>query len=172
MVDSQKEVYRYIGLHSPPAWARNAEAANGFCILGTNAKSSVPALVKIYEQNLSPDSQDCTAVALGGIGPMASEAVPALLKVARDSTNLARLHSIDALGQIHANAEIVVPMLTSCLSDGGRSIPERAARALGRFGTNAQPAIPVLTQLLNDPKKSVRYDARLAIKQITLEADP
>jgi hypothetical protein len=46
-----------------------------------------------------------------------------------------------------------------------------AAQGLRRFGTNAQQAIPALTLLLNNPKKSVDYCARLAIKQITLEAE-
>src|SRR5258708_18353029 len=56
------------------------QAVKAFQRLGPSAKTAVPALIEIYEQNISAVSQIETAHALGSIGPPARQARPALLR--------------------------------------------------------------------------------------------
>jgi len=157
---------RRLGRYSKPAWARNAEAVAGFQVLGTEAKGAVSALVKIYDQNLSPSSRSAAAESLGAIGPAARAALPSLLTTALNSNDAARVYAIDALGQIHSDAGTVVPALINCLTDGKPGIRAVAARALGYFGSNAQQAIPELSKLLEDQDRSIRKAAEQAMRQI------
>ena len=50
------------------------EAAYAFEILGKTATNAVPALIRIYEENISPSSQRCAALSLGHIGRGAQDA--------------------------------------------------------------------------------------------------
>src|SRR5688572_29776383 len=51
-----------------PATQLNEEAKHAFEVLGTNAASAVPELIRIYETTRSISAQACTATALGKIG--------------------------------------------------------------------------------------------------------
>src|SRR4051812_21119456 len=59
------EKQRFITIRHTPAWQQNGEAAIGFQILGASAKEAVPALIEIYNQNISGSSRVQTAYALG-----------------------------------------------------------------------------------------------------------
>src|SRR5579863_6996808 len=68
----------FITIHHVPAPALNHKAAVGFEALGSAAQAAVPDLIKIFNENISAESQCETAISLGWIGPGARAAVPAL----------------------------------------------------------------------------------------------
>jgi hypothetical protein len=74
---------------------------------------------------------------LGGYGPMASNAVPLLVKMLKDEPRTvptARWSIIRALGQIRSQPEVVVPALTNLLSDPDPATRSAAAQALRGYG--------------------------------------
>jgi HEAT repeat protein len=155
-----------IRIRYKPAWVRNNEAADGFEILGADAREAVPALIEIYERPQSPSSQVSAAAALAGIGPAASAAVPVLLRGTTNSDHSVRLFAIATLGPIHSTPTIVVPALTRCLNDPFVDVRCLAARSLGHYGPDARQAVPELEQLLNAKERVMRSEAALALKQI------
>jgi HEAT repeat protein len=153
-----------------PAWVQNIEAAQGFEILGTNARHAVPALVDIFERAPSPSSRQFAAEALGGIGPAASPAIPSLIRGATNSDASVRGWAMLALGSIHLDPQTVVSALTKCLNDPVVFNRVAAAQALGLYGPDAKPAIPALKQLLGPTEHNhVRREAAWALKQIDPE---
>ena len=55
-----------IKIHYIPAQRRNQAAYFAFLKLGARAEAAVPALMEIYEQNISPFSRQCAARSVGG----------------------------------------------------------------------------------------------------------
>jgi HEAT repeat protein len=160
-----------------PSWYRNQaavlnnEAALGFEILGPDAQQAVPALIELYEQNVSPHSQSATSRALNAIGPEAQRmAIPSFLRAAASSNPPVREVAVWALYGIDAQHQQVVPALVNALSDTNFVIRVVAARGLGHFGTNGQQSVPALVRLLNDPSSRVRPDATNALEKIDPEA--
>jgi hypothetical protein len=150
---------------------KNFEGAAAFRMLGADARNAVPGLIKIYEDKVSDASKCATAYALGGIGPAAQEAIPALLQGLKANSDDVRLMSISSLGEIHSKPESVVPELTKILHDQGtRRGRLDAAYVLGEFGTNARPAIPELIEMLKDQNKHIRELATNVMRKIDPEA--
>ncbi len=148
---------------------KNGAAARAFDSLGADAKDAVPELIKIFEKNISANSQNYTAWALGAIGPPAAKAVPLLLRASTE-TNYTRRNAIYALGKIHAEPELVVPALTNLLTNPDRDVRASTISSLELFGSGAKSAVPVLIQSLNDPNPPVRKLARSALQKIDPEA--
>jgi HEAT repeat protein len=140
---------RWVNYHYTPAWILNMEAARAFATLGSRASNAVPALTKIYSQNISEDSEDAIVASLGYIGPAASNAVPLLLMQAGNTNDDFRIGAIWALGQIHAQSGAVVPAVTKLLRNANPMVQNESASALGRFGSAAIPAVPFLIECLN-----------------------
>ncbi|MCX6930091.1 MAG: HEAT repeat domain-containing protein [Verrucomicrobia bacterium] len=136
-----------IDIRLTPAPERNLQASHGFRELGSAASNAVPALIAIYDANISPASQDAALVALGAIGPTAKPALPSLLRTLADTNNYARLACVRALASIHAELGLVVPALVKSLSDPHFGVRMLAAEALGQFGADAQPAVPALVEI-------------------------
>jgi len=108
----------------PPSWLRNqaglahGEAEIGFRILGAEARQAVPALIKLYEQDISLVSQDTTSNALISIGPAGQRlAIPSFLRGAASSNVPVRVNAVLALFQLDAEQLQVVPALVKALSD-------------------------------------------------------
>ncbi|MDB6109974.1 MAG: repeat protein [Pedosphaera sp.] len=154
----------------PNAVERNIEAEIGFWLLGEDAKYAVPALVEIYDQNFSKESQGLAALALGRIGPPARMAIPSLLREATNKNEFPRTHSIWALTQIRGAPAVLVPALTQALHDPSLHVRSTAAVGLGGFGEDAKSAVPALVQALKDPDYSLRVHVKNALKQIDPEA--
>jgi uncharacterized protein YmfQ (DUF2313 family) len=159
-----------------PAEEWNWYAAMGFRALGSDAKQAVPMLLEIYESHRSDKRQQVSsaaALALGGIGLAASNAVPVLLRGATNM-NLVRLreHSVRPLREIHARPELVVPLLIGCLHDPDQSIRRYAVDGLGAYGAAASGALPALAEVLNDEDKWVRKAATNALLRISPAAAP
>src|SRR5205823_2572207 len=96
--------YRWTRINYRPAFQRNEEAEYAFRVLGTNAVSAVPGLIKIYEENVSLSSQMCAALALAHIGRGAQAAVPVLLKRFNDTNADVRFYAVSAIMDIGGDA--------------------------------------------------------------------
>jgi hypothetical protein len=170
--------------HYPlPAWVRcpswyqnkalvfNLRALKGFEVLGADARQAVPALIEIYDRNISPDSQQSTSRALIAIGPEAARAaVPSFVRQAANPDPRVRLSAVWALGDVHAEPSRVVPALVKALSDTNASVRTLAALSLDQVGFAAKPAVPALLQRLSDPDAQVRRIAAQALRRIDYDA--
>jgi hypothetical protein len=136
--------YRY-------AMVRHEEAEHAFEMLGTNAVSAVPELIRIYQQNISASSQRCAALALGHIGRGAQPALPALIQRFTHTNSDTRFYAISAVMSIGGEPAVVVPALTSALKDPNVHVRWNALSGLIRFGGRARPAIPEILKMLDDP---------------------
>lgn len=105
-----RSMYRYAN------W-RHEEAEYAFQMLGTNAASAVPELIRIYEQDISPSSQRCAARSLGHIGRGAQAALPALIQRFAHTNGDVRFYAVSSVMDIGGEPGIVVPALTSALQD-------------------------------------------------------
>jgi hypothetical protein len=136
--------YRY-------ASTRNEEARYAFEVLGTTAAPAVPALVKIYGENISPESKRCVASALGSIGTAAQPALPLLLNNFTNSDRQERFDAVTATIHIGGDPKNLMPALVSRLRDPMREIRANAAVALDvNFGDRARPAVPALLEARDD----------------------
>jgi len=148
----------------------NGEAESGFEILGPTAKDAVPALIEIYEQNISDRSQDAAVMSLGFIGPAAETAIPLLAKATNNPDWGMRADTAWAIGQIHAAPDLAVPALIQFLHDPVPHVRDNAANALWSFGTDAKPAVPALVEALKDSDIMVYDSAVGLIRQLDPDA--
>lgn len=135
---------RIVRLSLKPSWAKNVEGERGFQILGPRAKEAVPNLIDIFEQPPSLAVQFSAAIALSGIGPSASAAIPSLLRGTTNSDANTRFSSVLALGSIRSDPKTEIPALIRCLSDTDIDVRSVAARSLGLYGAEARSAVPDL----------------------------
>jgi HEAT repeat protein len=167
----QEHTHYRFNFSSPPATAQNIDAAMALGALGSEDKDVIPQLIKIYDRHRSPQSQELVAVALGRIGPAASNAVPSILRVVTNSgPSVVLWNSLDALGQIHAEPEKVVPVLVKFLKDPDANIRRRAIMAIQGFGPDGKSAVQALVVSLTDQDEYARTNAMRALKAIDPEA--
>ncbi len=134
------------GNPSVSAAQQNKAGWRGFHALGADAAPAVPALINIYEQELSDSSMCATAHSLGSIGPPAGAAVRALLRHATNGSLAVRIETIRVLGEIRCAPESVVPMLARIAGDPNDQARETAISSLGLFGPEAKIALPLLVR--------------------------
>ena len=156
-----------------PAEEVNVEASRAFIVLADAAKDAVPALMRMYNENVSTESQRAILDALAWIGPSARPAIPLLLGAATNSDARIRANALWALGEIHAEPELCVPKLIDSLNDSNAWTRLSAAHALGMFGADAQAAIVPLNRLTNagiqapgTPDIQVSIESRNALRKI------
>lgn len=133
------------------AMLRHEEAEYAFRMLGTNAVSAVPELIRIYEQNISASSQRCAALALGHVGRGAQAALPALIERFPHTNDDVRFYAVSAVMHIGGEPRVVIPALTTALKDPNVNVRWNALVGLSRFGGRARPAVPEIMKMLNDP---------------------
>jgi HEAT repeat protein len=154
-----------LGNSYPPATVRNETAADGFEILGSGAECAVPAITRVFEQNLSPSSQGSAVFALAGIGRAAKNATPLLLRAATNGSSEVRWHALYGLAHI-AGEDVAVPVLIHALGDTDINVQRQAVTGLAVFGAGAAPALPLLLGLATNLHSSLRLEAISAIGQI------
>jgi hypothetical protein len=166
---------RLVRLHFVAAAERNVEASRAFIVLGDSAKGAVPALVEMYDEDLSAESRSAIGDALAWIGPAAKSAVPVLVRGAGDPNARVRANALWALGEIRAKPELCVPVLIHALMDSNDWVRLSGAHALGMFGAEARSAVPSLRQLTNSVGVfgasgtmgvQVSWEARNALRKI------
>lgn len=138
----------WIQIRPFPAVFTTRQAATAFRALGGAASDAVPALIRIYRDNISPDSQGACVEAMGGIGPAASAAIPDMMSAAAQSNHYVRAVAVLALGHIHARPDLVLPMLLRSLEDSDVRVRLGAAVALAEFGADAFPVVSRLMDLV------------------------
>ena len=127
------------------------EAEYAFEILGSEAVSAVPELIRIYEQNISRSSRRCAAGALGNIGKGAQDAVPILIRNFSHSDPEVRWNAVTAVIGIRGNPPLVIPALTAALADSSVNVRWNALAGLSYYGRRAQSAVPKIMEMLSDP---------------------
>ena len=87
----------FIHLPVAPASVVQARALQAYGVLGDLAEGNVPELVRILEEEPSPQIRACVALALGQIGRAAKAATPALRKATGDKNARVRQNAQLAL---------------------------------------------------------------------------
>lgn len=123
-------------------------AAMGLEVLGPRATDAVPELMKIFDQNPSPQCRAAIARVVGLMGPEAKAAVPSLLRGATNADGVTRGNSLWALGRIHAEPELTIPVFINGLHDTDLGVQLSAASGLGTFGPAAKAAVPALVKYI------------------------
>jgi hypothetical protein len=161
-------------LHHTPANSLRFQAELGFDALRSAASGAVPDLMKIYRQAPSPAVQDAAIVALGDIGPPASDAVPLMIEATTSSDSLLSGNAVWALGQVHSRPELSLPALVSLLESTNPVVcvhlGPQAAMSLAKFGNSARPTVPHLTRLLQSAHPYLRSHITNAVKALDPEA--
>lgn len=111
-------------------------------------------------------------LALGVIGPLHKDVVPALGKALRDKEPSVRQESMNVLGAFEKDQiRELVPDFADLLKEEPQAdIRRQAATLLGRIGGLAKPAINRLTLTLGDKENSVRIASAEALGRIGPDA--
>jgi HEAT repeat protein len=145
----------------------------GHC-LGHPAKLTIKELIVALQADKSKAVRAAAADALGLIGAVAKEVVPALVQGLNDEDGYVRERACAALGLIGLNerhyeapevlgpqAKRAVPALIAVIKDKKReaSLRGRAAIALGYIGPDARAAVPALLAILkgDEPQELQGY---------------
>jgi HEAT repeat protein len=147
----------------------------GFDILRANVRPAVPALIAIYEKNVSLGSQFYVSRALIAIGSDATRtAIPSSLRGTASFKVVVRKFAVTALSQVQDEPSLVVHALAKSLSDPNVSIRVMAASGFGVFGRevrqSAPLAVPVLIKALRDPDVWVRRAAASSLSDYGAKA--
>jgi HEAT repeat protein len=103
--------------------------------------------------------------ALGEMGPVAQDAVPALIDVLSDDQNM-RAEAAIALGKVGPGARDALPVLTDLISDGSYNVCAAAARAVIRIGQAPGDIMPTLINALASDDPDTSRQAGWAIRAI------
>jgi HEAT repeat protein len=150
-------------LQSPSAKDRQ-RAVEALGVLGTQARSALPALVPALKDH-DVHVRVAATEALISAGPAA---VPLLTGALWSEDDGTRFSAVLALGQIGGPARSATPSLLKRLEDDG-IIRLRAAETLGLIG--AHDAIPFLTPMLKDPAADARTAAAAALIRLGADAN-
>jgi hypothetical protein len=142
---------KYKRLDRHYAYQKNEEAAYAFEMLGTNAASAVPALIRIYEERATSYTRDSAAKALRHIGPAARPAIPALLKDFSHADGEVRFDAVSAVAGIGGEPDIVIPALRGALGDPKPEVRWNASSGLVKYWRRASSAVPDLLAAIADP---------------------
>jgi HEAT repeat protein len=132
----------------------------------------VPGLVARLDDP-EPSARVEAAAGLAAIGPVALDAVPRLLRQAKDDPNQdARATAASALVRIDADAAApLVVEYARVLAATGLQERRGAAVVLGSLGAIAKPAVPALVAALGDDDALLRNRAAGALGSIGLPAE-
>jgi hypothetical protein len=105
---------RLLRKYNPDGFILNQQGKFGFQALGAVAKDAAPQLLVIYEQNISPSSQEAALDSLGTMGsPTAQMAIPLAIRQTTNTDSNVRAHGIGMLSTFHDQPELVMPYLGS-----------------------------------------------------------
>jgi hypothetical protein len=138
-----------IKFHFVPLEERRFQATSGYEVLGTLARSHIPALSEILTNHPVPGARAQAASALGFIGrDDANLAAPALIKATKDKQDWVRNNSLWASSRILPDPQLTIPVLIAGLDDSYSIARENAAIGLRQYGAQATSAVPALVRTL------------------------
>jgi len=173
--------------------ARADGAASAFALLGAEAESALPALVRLLNHATPNAGGDRAAKALArlgrvgarslvsrltnesaivreraanGIGLLTADAdrsTSALIHALKDTSPCVAVAAATAICRLEVEPKLAVSALASCFYDARPDVRRSAAAALEQFRVEAGPAIPALRAALDDPDTQVRAAATNAI---------
>ena len=159
-----KTVSEWIALtkdKDPKARATAARALGG---IDSEAEVVVPVLVRLArDRSFQFETWQAAEGALEKFGP---PAIPALIKLLKNTDTNVRHAAVQALGRIGPEAKAAVPALTELLKDKNDQVRQAAAQSLGNVGPEAGVAVPALTELLKAKDKWDRQAAARALGDI------
>lgn len=121
----------------------------------------------------SPDAEALRELAVETftlLGPRGAPAIPALVRLANDPSDVLRMKVAQALGAMGGRGEIAIPTLVErLLFDASPLVRDAAAEALAGIGVEA---VPTLVQLLDDEDAEVRKRCVKALGTIGRGARP
>ena len=146
-------------------WERRKDAIRALERHGSAAAVSVPALIDALDEYCLADR---AADALGSIGPLASAAVPALLRALRGPDQEIRDSAARALAAIGPEAaSAAVPILLDRLREPDEYNRCSAANCLAEIGLPAaKVAIPALQEFMDHESKWTRRHVACALRQL------
>ena len=110
-----------------------------------------------------PAVRRIAARTLGGIGPDAQSAVPALVAALADGDPAVRTRAAEAIGKIGSESKDVAAALARLLEETDESVLQAALASLGELGAAedsvARESLPQVSRLLNHGEASVRSAA-------------
>ena len=116
------------------------------------------------------DVRACAARVLGRYGPIASDAVPALIVALEDGST--RGAAVNALVRIGPEARAAIPALEELTGSTDTGLASLAVNALGRIGPEARAAIPALEELTGSTDTGLASLARFALMKIDPKGHP
>jgi len=142
-------------------------SAYAFEALGNTAATAVPELTQLVNSPATQNNRYLYVQALAGISPAG---LPALLTVATNLGNNARVFAISAIENLGTNAAPALPTLLALLRDPEPDVVSFAASALGNLRLQPQLAVPALQQLLQGESTTPCRFAIIALGQFGPEA--
>lgn len=139
-------------------------ASKAFEILGTNAESAVPQLVRILNEN----DQVTSIYAADSLGRVGSKGFIALTNALTTGKTNTRVAIVGELAQGGFNSEVVTPLLIGLLKDRLPDVRRLAAEGLG--GRDPDVVIPLLIQVLDDTDMNVKATAATSLSSYGAKA--
>jgi HEAT repeat protein len=189
-----------IKLHFRTASERQDQALAAFHELGSRAKSAIPDLAAMLDEdeqiaggalralrfldcreaalplakaltNDNPRLRRDAALNLQVLSWDAKDALPALMKTAKeDKDPEVRRFATFAFSRIGGEPTVVLPLVIEKLSDSDPGVRTVAAQLIGEFGAHAKAAIPALLKTIQDESSTARNNAIHALNRIDHEA--
>jgi HEAT repeat protein len=156
----------FFAVRHVPAEQQHRAGVMGIYKLEAAAISAEPGLIRIYERNISPDSQSSAIHALSFLGPAAKGAVPTLLRALKNPVPEVRRDAAATLGAIHSEPALVVPALIKALDDTNWDVRDTTCAWLSVFAPESKLAVPRLVKMLDDGDSMARDAAADALWRI------
>lgn len=165
------------------AWLRAVSASDGFKLLGPDAASATPQLLRLVRRSRHPAGAQQIIEALASLGPQGVLALAQVLTnppatSAPEAGAHARSTAIIQLTNMGANAWPAMPALATCLTDTDNQVVLQAdaaiksivvtivSESLGGLDGRPRNVTPLVIALLNDPTPQVRETTTNAILAI------
>jgi hypothetical protein len=131
--------------------------------LGSSAATAVPDITRMLKDDPNPFIRAQAAFVLGGIGPAAKPALPALRGIAKGSNapNEVRVNAAEALWPIDHQCDLVMPYRFAALNSTNDSLRWEAISFLGDYGPLSKTAVPTLIEIVAHHKDE-RFRAKAA----------
>jgi HEAT repeat protein len=142
-----------------------------FEMLGPEARTAVPELVRIMKQARSLRIRERAMYALGCTG---KEGLPSLMEVLADPENPDRRRAAFAIGDMKNQGTVAspaVPLIVNRLKDADSDVSSAAVIVLGDLALEPDVAVPALTNCLQSTNDYFREEALAALGKFGNNAD-